>query len=339
MNSKNWILITGGTGFIGLALVKRLIALGYSVRIITRNANFDRSLKNLFSETSNSRVDIFIGEIHTSSSIKQAFRNVDYVFHVAAMVHSDLPYASFETANVLATKNICELCLEFKVKRLLYISTCDVFGIPGKNVVFNESSPFKYWLESYPDTKIKATKLVKDFQKEGIKSTIIYPGWVYGPGDKAFIPSILKQLQSGFMPIWDGGKNKLCLVYIDDLVDAIIIAFNNEKSVNEDFLILDDSSRINLEDVCVMLGSLFNTKCRIIHLPYRIAYVMAWASQKLVKMRLFKEPIMLTSDVKSLGHNFNFSTKKAKSVLNWSVKTEFESGLLKWKSWFEANMM
>ena len=219
MNPKNWILVTGATGFIGFALIKRLIASGYSVRIITRSKNFDEAFQNFLSDTSNSRLDIFVGEINKLSSIERAFENVKYVFHLAALVNSLLPYKKFEEANVVATNNICELCLEYKVNKLFYISTCDVFGLPGKTTVFTESSPYKNWSEPYADTKIIATQLVKDFQQQGLKSTIFYPGWVYGPGDKAFMPSILEQLQSGLMPIWDKGKYKICLVYIDDLID------------------------------------------------------------------------------------------------------------------------
>ena len=334
MSSKNWTLVTGGTGFIGFALTKRLISLGYSVRIITRGGNYDEAFRRFLSVTSNSRLEIFVGEIYRSESIRRAFENVSYVFHLAALVNTVLPYNKFEAVNVTATKNICDLCLEYKVTKLFYISTCDVFGLPGKTTVFTESSPYKNWSEPYADTKIIATQLVKDFQQQGLKSIIFYPGWVYGPGDKAFMPSILEQLQSGLMPIWDKGKYKICLVYIDDLIDAIIMALQNEKSTNEDFLILDDSSQTNLEDICNLLGSLFNVKYKIIHLPYVIAYIIAWTSQKLFQMKLLEKPIMSTSDVKSLGCNFKYSADKAKSLLGWSVTKEVELGILEWKSWY-----
>ncbi|MCK4747455.1 MAG: NAD(P)-dependent oxidoreductase [Bacteroidales bacterium] len=337
MISNNLILVTGGTGFIGFALIKRLIASGYSVRIITRGLNYDKAFENFLSETSKSRLEIFVGDISKSSDIKQAFENISYVFHVAALVNSVLPYSKFEAANVIATKNICELCLAFKVHKLVYISTCDVFGLPEKDTIFTESSHYKNWSEPYADTKIKASQLVKDFQQHGLKSTIFYPGWVYGPGDKAFMPSILKQLQSGFMPIWDGGNYKIGPVYIDDLIDAIVMALQNKNTTNEDFLILDDSPQTNLEDICNLLGVLFNVKYKAIHLPYWLAYIISWTSQKLCQMKLIKNPIASTTDVKSLGYNFKYSTNKAKSFFDWSVTEEFNSGLLKWKSWYEKN--
>ena len=337
MSSKNWILVTGGTGFVGFALTKRLISLGYSVRIITRGENYDKDFINFLNETSNYKLEVFVGDIRKASSIKLAFEGVDYVFHVAALVNSVLPYNEFEEANVTATKNICDLCLAFDINKLIYVSTSDVFGLPEKNKIITESSPYKNWSEPYPDTKILATKLVKDFNQKGLKTTIFYPGWVYGPGDKAFMPSILKQLQSGLMLIWDAGKFKISLVYIDNLIDAIIMALQKEESTNEDFLILDESSQTNLEDICNKLGSLFNVKYKIIHLPYWVAFIISWISQRLYQIKLLTKPIMSTTDVKSFGYNFKFSTNKAKNMLGWSIKTDYKSGLAEWKSWYELN--
>jgi nucleoside-diphosphate-sugar epimerase len=335
MSSQNWILVTGGTGFVGFALAKRLISLGYSVRIITRRKKYDNTFKNFLNETAKNKLQVIVGDIRKASGIKQAFKGVEYVFHVAALVNSVLPHNEFEAANVSATKNICELCLAFGINKLIYISTSDVFGLPGKDTIITELLPYKNWGEPYPDTKIKASKLVKDFQKKGLMTTIFYPGWVYGPGDKAFMPSILKQLRSGLMPIWDGGKFKISLVFIDDLIEAIIMALLKEESANEDFLILDDSSQTNLEDICKQLGLLFNVRFKIIYLPYWFAYTIAWTSQKLFIIKLIAKPIMSTTDVKSFGNAFKFSTNKAKKLLDWSIKKDFKAGLAEWKSWYE----
>lgn len=335
MNSNKRILVTGGTGFIGFALVKRLIASGHLVRIITRGFQTDPVFEKFISEIPETSLEIFTGNIQEYSSIEPAFEKVSYVFHTAALLNSVLPYNKFEAANFTATKNICELSLKHKVNKLIYISTCDVFGLPGKNKILTEISPYRKWSEPYADTKIMASQLVKDYQKKGLESTVFYPGWVYGPGDKAFMPSILAQLQSGILPIWDGGKYNLCLVYIDDFVDALMSALTNEKTTNEDFLILDDDSRTTTEDVGNILGSLFDIKFRTIRLPYWIVYLITWSSMKLCQLGLFNKPIMSTTDVKSLGKNFRYSTNKAKSMLGWSVTRDFRSGIQEWKLWYE----
>ena len=111
----NWILVTGGTGFIGFALVKRLLAAGYSVRIVSRGSNTNKELEKYLLETADSRLELFIGDIKNLDSIRSAFENVSHVFHTAALLNSILPYERFYEANVLATRNICELCLEYNV--------------------------------------------------------------------------------------------------------------------------------------------------------------------------------------------------------------------------------
>jgi nucleoside-diphosphate-sugar epimerase len=335
MKAANWILVTGGTGFIGFAFVKHMLATGYSVRIVSRGSNTNKELEKYLLEITDSRLELFIGDIKNQDSIRPAFENVSHVFHSAALLNSFLPYERFYEANVSATRNICELCLEYNVSKLIYISTCDVFGLPEKNRILSESSPYSNWSEPYADTKIIALQLVKDYQQKGLISTIYYPGWVYGPGDRAFMPAILEFLQSGMMPVWDGGKYNLCLVYIDDFVDAVILALDAEETANEDFLILDDNSQTTMEDISRILGELFKLRFKIIRLPYWIVYFIGWTSQKLCLMGLGKKPLLSTTDVKSLGKNFKYSTEKAKKILGWDVKVKAQHGLSEWKSWFE----
>jgi nucleoside-diphosphate-sugar epimerase len=334
-DSGKWILITGGTGFIGFALVKRLISLGHRVRVFTRSMEFDRDFEQYVSVTPESNLEVIVGDIRNKDSLRNAFRDVDVVIHSAAMLNTVAPVKEFREANVTSTRNICELCQEFKVSRLVYVSTCDVFGLPQKDKVFSESSPYRPWSEPYADTKIEASQLVKEFGQGELNYTIIYSGWVYGPGDKAFMPSLIEQMQSGIMPVWDGGKYKIAMVYIDDIIDAFILALSKKESLNEDFLILDDAPRMNMEAICRYLGQLFNLKFRIIRLPYWLAFIIAWTSQSFVKLGLFKQPIMSTTDAKSLGLNFKYSTEKARRLLGWSSKEDPESGLSKWKEWYD----
>lgn len=261
---------------------------------------------------------------------------MDVVIHSAAMLNTIAPFKAFREANVTSTRNICELCLEYKVSRMVYVSTCDVFGLPQKNRVLSESSPYRPWSEPYADTKIEASRLVKEFGQGGLNYTIIYPGWVYGPGDKAFMPSLIAQMQSGIMPVWDGGRYKIGMVYIDDIIDAFIRALTKDEGINEDFLILDDSPRMNMEDICTCLGQLSDIKYRTVRLPYWLALFIAWISQTFVKLRLAKRPIMSTTDAKSLGLNFIYSTEKARKLLGWIVNEDTESGLSKWKAWYDS---
>ncbi|MFY0598804.1 MAG: SDR family NAD(P)-dependent oxidoreductase [Cyclobacteriaceae bacterium] len=336
MSFKNWILVTGGTGFIGFALTKRLINLGYKVRVTTRKDSFSQDFQHLLDNTPESQLTVHKADICAENELEGLFSDVDCVFHAAALVNSTLPYEEFYKTNVIGTQNVCQQCIRNGIKKLVYISTGDVFGIPKKDEIFTEKSPYRYWSEPYPDTKIDATKLVKEISEKGVSTTIIYPSWVYGPGDQAFLPGFLGQIKDGFMPIWDRNKFHIGFVYIDDLIDAVTYPLIDDKVCeNEDFLILDENSRTTLKDLCVRLGQLFDVKFLLFNAPYSFAYALGWCSQKLYQYKITKSLIMSTTDVKSFGHSFKFSSSKARTLLKWKPKTSLEQGVLNWKEWYE----
>ena len=338
MDQDAHILVTGGTGFVGQALVKRLINAGHKVRVVTRSARgfLQDELRKGVSD--GSRLELFEGDIGCRERIEPAFNDVRYVFHVAALVNSIASYKVFERVNVRATENICELSLRHSVRKLVHVSTCDVFGIPAPGEVITEATSYRPWNEPYPDTKIKAAELVKTYQKKGLKSTIIYPGWVYGPGDRAFLPSLACQLENGIMALWCGGGFEVYFIYIEDLVDGLMLAIENPTADNDDFLILDEKSGIPLEEFCRRIGAFLDLKYRMIRLPYRLIYAIGLASQGLCRIGLGKSPLLSTTDVKCFGHQFKFSTAKARNRMKWIQRTSSDEGIKKALEWYDKNM-
>lgn len=321
----------------GFALVKRLVRLGCRVKVVTRGYRTPADFRKLVENTPKNRLSVHQADLCNLLQLESVFSNVAYVFHIAALVDSVMPYAEFYRSNVLATENICRLSLENNIQKLVYVSTSDVFGLPENGEVFTEKSPYQYWSEPYADTKIDATNLVRQSMQKGLVTTIIYPGWVYGPGDRAFIPTILKQLRSGIIPIWDKGKFKISFVYIADLTDALIKALTLKRCSNEDFIILDDDSGINFKDLCRLLGQIFKLRFRAIPVPYFSAYLLGRVSQELYQLKLSKSLIISTTDVKSFGHAFRFSSSKARKMMDWKIKTPLEKGLYNWKKWYQIN--
>jgi len=335
-NFKEWVIVTGGTGFLGQALVKHLLSLNYSVRIITRQiSNAAQQELNKYAKTS--KLEFYEGDISSYDSIAPAFEQVNYVFHTAGLLNSNEPYSAYERANVKATENICQLCLKYEIEKLIYISTSDVFGLPQSNEIITEDMPYRFWQESYPDSKVLGAKVVKEYQIKGLKSSIIYPGWIYGPGDKAFIPVILQQIKDGIVPIWDNGSFKINLVYIEDLVDGILLTLQNNSADQQDFLLFDDDSGITMADVYQQVASLYKLKYRIINVPYWLMHRIASISQWFCKIGLGKKPLLSTTDVKSFGFPFKFSTAKANRLLKWKKKTSFNEGIQAWHTWYQEN--
>jgi len=336
-NFDRWVLVTGGTGFVGITLVKRLLGMGCSVRILTRGVPEDIRAELEEALTSDSRLERFNGKIWDMASIEPAFAGVRYVFHLAALLNSVAPYAEFEKVNVTSTDNICQLCLKYGVEQLFYLSTSDVFGLPLDGRVITEEAPYRSWNEPYADTKIKASQLVKDYQSRGLVSTIIYSGWVYGPHDRAFFPALLQQAKDGFILLWDAGTFEINLVYVEDLVDGILLAMENDMAKNEDFMVFDDASNMHIAEIYHQLGVLFGLKYRTINIPYWLIFIIAWISQGLCRMGLGKKPLLSTTDVKSFGFPFKFSTAKARNKLGWKKNTAADEGIRLWAGWYRQN--
>jgi 2-alkyl-3-oxoalkanoate reductase len=337
--SKAPILVTGGTGFVGNALVQRLAKSGNHVRVISRSDSGKQQeiLRETCSEWD--LVEFYKGDIGGSiEPLLPAFEGVNEVYHIAGLTNSIADDAVFQRANVTATENVCEAALRTGIRKLVYVSTCDVFGIPTAHEVITEATPHRPWGEAYPDTKIEGTEVVRAYQKKGLISTILYPGWIYGPGDRAFLPSLARQLQDGIMGFWCRGGFEVYFVYIEDLVDALVLAMSSTEADNDDFLILDARSRITLKEFCQQIGDYLGIRFLPVPLPYHLMLSLAWVSQALCRSGAIKRPLLSTLDAKYFGHRFRFSVEKARGLLKWEVTTPYEEGIREALSWYREHM-
>ena len=196
---------------------------------------------------------------------------------MAGLVDSAAASYKIERANADATRNVCDLSLRGGTNKLIHISTCDVFGLPGRDEVTTERTSYRAWSEPYPDSKIRAAEIVKGYRDRGLVSTIIHPGWVYGPGDRAFLPALIRQIKSGIMPIWSPKGFQIHLIFIEDLVDAIVRAADERAADNEEFLILDDASGVEMADICRRISAGLRRVCWMVHVPY--APISQWRGQ------------------------------------------------------------
>lgn len=324
------VVITGAGGFIGGALFRRLANMNVEVCGLVRNQEVANRLEEQFVGAENVRTKIC--DLRIRESVRQALEGAGTVFHAAALVNSSASTKLYYQTNVEGTRSVCEAALEAGVSRLVFLSTSDVFGLPSFMRTISEKNPYSEWGEKYPDSKIHATRLVRDFRGHGLETTIIYPGWVYGPGDLQFIPSIIAQLRSGFLPMWARPEASLNLVHVEDLINGLLLAGTCPAASNEDFLILDSDS-ISLKDFCNEIGTAMDLHFRAVYLPFGLAYVLARISELASALGLTSQPMITTSMVKNFGHYFSFDTSKAKTLLGWKPQTSFADGLKEALAW------
>jgi len=216
------VLVAGGGGFVGLALVKRLVREGFEVTSFSRNR---------YSVHQELGINTVIGDITDAHVVKNACKGMDAVFHTAAKVEMWGRYKKFYDVNVIGTENIIEACIENEVPHLVFTSSASVVFDGNDIEGGDETLPYPDKGEShYAHTKMLAEQRVVQASGKKLKTISLRPHLIYGPGDTQLVPRIIEKAKSG--RIRRIGK-KQCLIdttHIDNFTEAQIQAY--EKLVS-----------------------------------------------------------------------------------------------------------
>ena len=314
-------LVTGAAGFVGLALCRRLLADGERVRALALPG--DRRLPELRALD----VEVVEADVTDAAAIAPCFAGVERVFHVAGLVHGWHPWARYRAVNVGGTQHAARAAHAAGVRRFVHVSTSDVFGIPRLGGVLDESCPYEAWNEPYPDTKIEAERWLWQFHRDsGLPVSVIYPCWVYGPGDEALFPGFAQAIRDGLLIFWQRDTT-LAWVHVANLADAIVLAGTDPAAVGQGYLVHDDADGPTLEEVCARLAAILGRPLTPRYVPYAVALAAAAALQGVWRvLRLKGAPPVLTNDVKSFGFRFRFSNAKLRA-LGWSPRVGIAEGM------------
>lgn len=212
------ILVTGGSGFLGGAVVRRLVARGETVRSLQRQDSPD--LRKL-------GVDIFHADLADRDAVIQAAQTCEAVIHIAAKTGVWGPQEDYYRANVLGTRNIIEACLANNIRRLVYTSTPSVIHAGGDIEGVDESIPLATHFEiAYPATKAEAEQLVRSANSTELGTVALRPHLIWGPHDPQLTARILARGKIGRLRLVGKGLKLIDSVYIDNAVDAHILALD-----------------------------------------------------------------------------------------------------------------
>ena len=218
------IFVTGTSGFIGGRLVEMLY--------LSQFASVRASVRSWSSAARIARfpVEIVRCDIMEPEQIAEAMAGVTAVVHCA--------YSDTHTAIVQGTQNMLEAALKLGVERFVYLSTAEVYG-PQAHGQIDENAPYQSTGSEYADSKIEAEKLCWAYSAKGLPITILRPAIVYGPFGNSWTVNVAKRLQSGNWGTFEQyGEGKCNLVYVDDLVAAILLAVRHPQAVGQAFNIM-----------------------------------------------------------------------------------------------------
>ena len=321
------ILVTGGTGFIGIPLVKKLHELGHGVKLLIRESSNTTPFKEL------NNIDYIVGDIQDISSLKKAVNNVDTIYHLAAYTAIWAKDKSiYYEINVKGTENIANIALENNLK-LFYMSSFTALG-PTPQEAVDETHENENFCMEYEKSKFQAKKLVKSYIPKGLKTMIFYPGIVYGPGDfNVFGRMLFDVMRGNIFPLGacpGKGEAMTCLSYVYDISNALADLLNREDLFGEDFILGGENVRFkDYLDLIAKIGR--NKKAR--KFPYTIAWVYAWLLE--VKARFNKKtPFLTRPTLRAIKYHRSYSSKKAIDKFGYKI-TPLKEGLEETINWYK----
>lgn len=313
------ILVTGADGFIGSHLTEELVKKGYEVRAFVYYNSFNTwGWLDTFSKELLNNIDVFQGDIRDPNGVREAMKEMDAVFHLAALIAIPFSYHSPDTyvdTNIKGTLNILQAARDLETDRVLVTSTSEVYGT-AQYVPIDEKHPFQ-GQSPYSATKIGADRLAESFYRSfDLPVSIVRPFNTYGPRQsaRAVIPTIITQLLAGKEEIKLGSLTPTRdFNFVKDTANGFIKIYESDKTIGQEINIATQQE-ISIGDLANELIRQINPNAKIICEEQRLR------PQKSEVNRL-------------LGCN-----KKIMNLTDWKPEYTFEEGLASTIDFLKENL-
>ncbi len=323
-NKKEKVLVTGGGGFLGKAIIKFLIQDEFEV------FSFSRSY---YPELESLGVTCIQGDLTNYTDVKRALEGIDGVFHVAALAGVWGKYEDYFQTNVIGTKNIVNACLELGIKKLVYTSSPSVILDSSESLSgANESLdyPQKY-SNFYGETKAVAERYVLSSNGEKISTCALRPHLIWGPGDPHIFPRIFGKAQKKQLRIIGDGLNKVDIIFVENAAKAHLLAYKKLAHLSEvagQAYFLGQEEEVFLWDFINEVLKRGGYKAIKKKIPFKLAYFIGFIFEVFYRaLRITKEPPLTRFVCNQLGKDHYFSHQKARAHFGYCAEISTQEGL------------
>ena len=324
------ILVTGGTGFTGKALVRRLLRAGHEVVAL------DYKEGHKTDEIHKWGAELVIGSVTDPAVVRQCMRGVDVVQHVAAAFREmNVPRSHYEAVNVEGTRNTLQAALEAGVRKFVYTSTCGVHGNVDHPPA-DETAPIQP-ADYYQQTKYEAEPIVLDYCARGLDATILRPAAIYGPGDPGRFRMIFQQVEQGWFPIFGNGRTLYHPLYIDNFLDALQLAMEPGRGTGQAYLIADEQY-IAIEGLVRRAAAALGRPVRLFRLPIWPVVAAGHVVETVCKPLRIPPPLH-PRRVDWYRQNRAFKIDKAERELGYRPTVGLDDGLQRTAAWYRREGM
>lgn len=322
------VLITGGTGFIGSRLALKCIENGCDVKVL--------GLENTPAESFNKKVieemgaQVILCSVLDKEAVFEHTKGIDVVYHLAATQHEmNVPDQKFWDVNVTGTRNLLEASATAQIKCFVHGSTIGVYGIP--NGVLDEESSCNPE-NIYGVTKLAGEELVLSF-KDKLPVVIIRIPEVYGPGDRRLL-KLFKMINKNTFFMIGNGENFHHLIYIDDLIQALLLAPEKDEAAGE-VILLAGEKPVSTNEMVSTIAEQFGAKGSRFRVPFGPLYLLA-ATMEFALRPIGIQPPLHRRRMDFFKKSFHLSWQKAAEVLGYRPEVSFKEGVLQTANWYES---
>ena len=319
-------LVTGGGGFLGLYIVEQLVERGDSVRVFCRGS---------YNRLDELGVETVRGDLRDKAAVSHACRDVETVFHAAAVPGVWGPWKHFYEINTLGTQHVIDACLERRVQRLVYTSSPSVVYDGRPHVDANESLPYpETYLCHYPHTKALAEQAVLEANDtSGLLTVSLRPHLIWGPRDNHLIPRLIQRALSGRLRQVGDGENVISMAYVENVAAAHLKASDALAAASP---VAGQAYFIN-EPEAVRLWAWINDLLSLAGLPPITRRISAKAARRIGHLletvyqlgRLRGEPPMTRFVASQLSESHSYSIQKAQRDFGYTPLVSVEEGMLR----------
>lgn len=324
------ILVTGGGGFLGRAIVAQLLARGDSVRVLARGS---------YPELAEQGVELHRGDVQDAVTVRAAVAGCDAVIHTAAVAGIWGPWSYFHGINTVGTENVLAACRVERISRLVYTSSPSVVFDAADQAGIDESTPYPTrWLAHYPHTKALAEQAVLAANgRSGLLTCALRPHLIWGPGDTQLVPRLLERARSGKLRRVGDGKNLIDMIYVDNAAAAHLQALDAlvpGSPVCGRAYFLSQGEPMNcwdwINELLALDGQPPLTKSISLNAAWRIGAVFEGVYKML---GLKAEPRMTRFLAAQLGYAHYYNISRAKNDFGYLPQVSTEEGMRRLGEW------
>jgi nucleoside-diphosphate-sugar epimerase len=271
--------------------------------------------------------------------VRRAVDDINAVVHCAAKVGDWGPVEEYRAANVEGLRHVLDACKGTAVERFVYLSTLGVYAARDHHGT-DETEPLpETHIDGYTQSKVEAEKLALRYYREfEVPVVVLRPGFVYGPRDRTVLPNLIENLRQRKVRWIGRGKGAMNTIFVENLVDAILLAINNPDAVGMIFNLTDGELVTKRRFIEALVHGLDLPEPSRGSVPLWLARFLAkFIEGRARKKGAAKAPILTQARLKFLGQNLDFSIEKAKRELGYNPHMSFEEGMRRTVAWYGQN--